>query len=180
MSNHLKRYFAPKSWKIKRKGIKFITKGSPGPHSSGRSMPINIILRDVLNYAENNREVKLILEKRNITIDGIKRKDHSFPVGLFDILSLNDLNEHFRVVLDNKGKIEVIKIAKGESELKLCKITGKNIIQGKIQLNLHDGKNIFVKENSYKVGDSILLNFGKKIVVKDHIRLDKNVQHALE
>ncbi|MBU4143204.1 30S ribosomal protein S4e, partial [Patescibacteria group bacterium] len=85
MSKHLKRYFAPKTWKIKRKGISFITKPSPGTHKISMSMPLNVILRDVLGYANSNREVKFLLGNKDIAVDGIQRKDYRFPVGLFDV-----------------------------------------------------------------------------------------------
>lgn len=175
MSKHLKRYFAPKTWQIKRKGIKFVAKPSPGPHKINLSLPLNVVLRDILGYANNNREVKFLLEKRNVLVDAIRRKDHRFPVGLFDVLSLNELNEHFRVILDKKGKIALVKIGKGESELKLCKITGKSAVKGKIQLNLYDGKNIVAKDNGYRVGDVILVTLGKKNEIKEKIGLEKNV-----
>ena len=175
MSKHLKRYFAPKAWKIKRKGIKFIAKPSPGTHKMGMSLPLNVILRDILGYANSDREVKFILGKRNVAVDGIKRDDCRFPVGLFDVLSLKDLDEHFRVILDKKGKITLIKISKDESNLKLCKITGKSIIKGKTQLNLYDGKNIIVEKDNYKVGDSVLLTLGKKLGIKENIGLEKGI-----
>lgn len=175
MSRHLKRYFAPKTWNIARKGIKYISKPSPGTHKMIRSLPLNVILRDILSYADSNREVKFILEKRNITVDGIRRKDLRFPVGLFDVLSLNDINENFRVVLGKKGKVHLIKIGDAEKALKLCKITGKKMVKGKVQLNLYDGKNILVKEDNYKTGDSVLLALGKKNEIKEKISLDKNV-----
>ena len=160
---------------IKRKGIKFVAKPSPGTHKIGMSLPLNVILRDILGYANSNREVKFILGKRNVTVDGIRRNDYRFPVGLLDVLSLNNLDEHFRVILDKKGKISLIKIGKDESSLKLCKITGKSIVKGKIQLNLYDGKNIVVQKNGYKLGDSILLTLGKKNEIKEKISLDKGV-----
>ena len=174
MSKHLKRYFAPKTWNIKRKGITYITKPSPGTHKIGVSMPLNVILRDILNYAESNREVKFILENRNVEVDGIRRKDYRFPVGLLDVLSLNDTNEHFRIVLDKRGKINLIKIGLEEKGLKMYKITGKKSIKGKIQLNLYDGKNILVKENDYKIGDTLLMTLGKNVVIKEKVSLDKN------
>ena len=175
MSKHLKGYFAPKAWKIKRKGIKFVTKPSPGPHKINVALPLNIILRDILGYANSNREVKYILEKGHVEVDGIRRKDYRFPVGLLDVLSLNDTNEHFRVILDKRGKIDFIKIGQGEKGLKLCKIVGKKLIKGKIQLNLYDGKNILVQENDYKIGDAILVALGKKNEIKEKISLDKDV-----
>ena len=86
MSKHLKSYFAPKSWKVKKKYVKFISKPNPGPHKIDVSMPLNVIMRDVLGYAENQREVKFILENKNVMVDGIRRRDPRFPVGLFDVL----------------------------------------------------------------------------------------------
>ncbi|MAE42848.1 30S ribosomal protein S4e [Candidatus Woesearchaeota archaeon] len=174
MTRHLKRYFAPKTWKIMRKERTYVTKPSPGTHKIALSLPLNVILRDMLNYAATNREVKFIVSNKNITVDGIRKKDCKFPVGLFDVLSLNDTNEHFRVLLDKKGKLDLIKIKKEESAIKLCKITGKKSVKGKLQLNLYDGKNILVEKKDFKVGDTILLVLGKKFEIKEHVKLDKN------
>ena len=139
------------------------------------SLPMVVILRDMLGYANSSREVKYILEKKNVTVDGIRRRDYRFPVGLFDVLSLNDINEHFRVILDKKGKIDLIKIGKEESMLKLCRIKGKCVVKGKVQLNLYGGRNIIVKEDEYKTGDAVLLDLSKKNEIKQKIHLDKNV-----
>lgn len=172
MSKHLKRYFSPRSWKVKRKGIVYITKPSPGPHKIEMALPLNVILRDVLNYATTNREVKFMLANKDITVDGIRRRDPKFPVGLFDVLSLNEIGEHFRIILDKKGSIILIKISKDESSLKLCKIIGKKMIRGKAQLNLYDGKNLLVEKDSYKAGDSVLVGLDKKpLEIKEHIKL---------
>ena len=173
--SHLKRYFSPKTWKIKRKRITFITKPSPGAHKISMSLPLNVILRDILGYANSNREVKFILEKKDVAVDGIRRRNYRFPVGLFDVLSLNDINENFRIILDKRGNISLIKIDGEETKLKLCRIIGKNIIKGKIQLNLYGGKNIFVQENSYKVGDVVLLTLGKKNEIKGKVELGKDI-----
>jgi small subunit ribosomal protein S4e len=173
---HLKRYFTKKTWKIKRKGIKFVTKPSPGTHKISASLPLNVILRDMLDYASTNREVKFILNNKNISVDGVKCTNYRFPVGMFDVLSLNGINEHFRVILDTRGKIDLIKISKEESTVKPCKITGKSMVKGKFQLNLYDGKNIIIKEDKYKIGDTVLLALGKDSAIKEHISLDKNAQ----
>lgn len=174
MSKHLKRYFSPKSWKIKRKGIVYITKPSPGPHRIEMALPLNVILRDVLGYAVTNREVKFMLANKDITVDSIRRRDLKFPVGLFDVLSLNDIGEHFRIILDKKGSIVLIRISKDESGLKLCKIVGKGIMKGKTQLNLYDGRNMLVEKDSYKVGDVVLIGLSKNSGIKDHIKLAKD------
>ena len=175
MSNHLKRFFAPKSWKIKRKGIKFVAKPRPGSHVIGLSMPLNVVVRDMLGYAKDNKEVKYILEKKNVTIDGRIKKDYRFPVGLFDVLSFNDIDESFRVILDRKGKISLVKISREESKLKIYRVIGKSMLKGKkgLQLNLSNGENLFVKNSEIKVGDSVLISLEKNHEIKEQIALDK-------
>jgi len=175
MSNHLKRYFSPKSWKIKRKGIVFITKPSPGTHGIKMALPLNVVLRDILDYAETNREVKFMLRNKDIRVDGRRKRDYSFPLGLFDVLSLNDINEYFRAVLNKKGFISLVRVSKDESNLKLCKIVGKTAVKGKTQLNLNDGRNLTVEKSNFVVGDSLLMDLSAKTAkIKGHIKLAKD------
>ena len=110
VKNHLKRLNAPKRWKIKRKGLKFVTKQMPGPHKMDRSIPLNIVIRDLLKYANTAREVKNILNNKTVLINGVRRKEPKFPVGLFDVMEIKDTGEYFRVVLDKKGKIVLISL----------------------------------------------------------------------
>ena len=102
---HLKRLNAPKSWKIKRKGIKFITRPNPGAHSFSLGMPINIVLREIFEYAKTTKEVKNILNNKEVLINGVRRKDHRFIVGFMDIIAIPGIKAYFRVLLDKKGKL---------------------------------------------------------------------------
>ena len=88
MSGYLKRLAMPKTWRIKRKGTVFITRPNPGPHSMGLSMPLNLIIRDILGYAENKREVRKVLMNNNVMVDGVRRKNHKLPVGLMDTIEI--------------------------------------------------------------------------------------------
>ncbi len=169
---HLKRLAAPKTWKIKRKGPKFISNSLPGPHSLDTGVPLAILLKEILNYANTTKEVKKILNTNEIKIDGKIRKNFRFPVGIFDTIEFTNTKEYFRVVLNEKSKIDLVKIKKEETLLKPCKIIGKTIVKGKLQLNLFDSKNILVDKNSYKVGDSVLLLLPEQKITK-HLKLDK-------
>lgn len=175
MSKHLKAYFAPKSWKIMRKGTKYIAKPSPGTHKIELSMPLSVILRDVLKYATTKREARYILNKKNVLVDNIARADHRFPVGLFDVLSFREIDENFRAVLDKKGRISIIRIGKDESKIKPYKIAGKRKVKGRVQLNFSGGKNIFAEDDKYKVGDSVLLDLEKNGKVIEFLPLNKNM-----
>jgi len=170
--NHVKRLAAPKTWHTKRKGLQFITKPTPGPHGTDSGMSINTLLKEVLNYSSTTRESKKILNAGVVKIDGKSRKDSKFPIGIFDTVEFTGINEHFRIILNKKGKISLVKIAKEESLIKPCKIIGKTMVNGKLQLNLFDGKNLLSDKNNYKVGDSLVLSLPDQKISK-HLKLDK-------
>lgn len=172
VQNHMKRMAAPKTWDIKRKSHNFITKSAPGPHGLARGMPLNTLLKEKLSYANTTREAKKIINTYGIKVDGKSRKDFRFPVGVFDTIGFESTNEYFRVILDKKGKVNVVKIKKDEQLVKPCKIIGKTMVRGKQQLNLYDGKNILVDKGDYKIGDTILVTL-PELKISKHFKLDK-------
>jgi small subunit ribosomal protein S4e len=172
MSRHLKRLAAPKIWQIQRKKFKFVTKPVPGPHGTEAGISLGTLLKETLNYASSNRESRKIINTNEVRIDGKIRKDFRFPVGVFDTIGFSTTNEHFRAIISRKGNMELVKIKKEEAAIKPCKIIGKTMINGKLQLNLFDGNNIPAGRGSYKVGDTILLSVPEKKIEK-HLKLDK-------
>ncbi|MBW2979987.1 30S ribosomal protein S4e [Candidatus Woesearchaeota archaeon] len=174
VKRHLKTLSVPKSWKIKKKESKFILNPNPGPHSKGSGIPLGVFIRNILGYAKNLKEVKFMLNNRNVLVDGIKRSNPKFPVGLFDSVEFTEANECFRMIFDNKGKITSLSIDKPDAKNKPCKVTGKTKVRGKTQLNLYDGNNILVDKDDYKVGDTLLLELPKKSI-KEHIKFGKGV-----
>ncbi len=171
--SHIKRIAAPRSWPIPRKKSKWITKPRPGPHSIDRSMPLSLILKDIIRLAENKREVKKILYEGKILINHIIRKDPKFPVGLMDTISIPSINKYYRILFNYKGQLVLHKINKSESNIKLSKIINKKILRGKkTQINLYDGYNKIVDKDHYKVGDSVLFDLEKNHIV-EHLKLEK-------
>ena len=170
---HLKRLDAPKTWNTKKKGVAFITKPVPGSHSLEEGLSLNTLLKEVFGYSNTTREVKKIINTNEIKIDGKVRKEFRFSVGIFDVIEFVNINENFRVILNRKGKLTLIKIKEEETSLKPCKIIGKTAVKGNLQLNLYDGKNIFVEKDSYKVGDTVLISLPEQKINK-HLKLDKN------
>ena len=156
--DHLKRLAAPRTWNIQRKGIPFITKSLAGTHSLDNGMPISVLIKETLKYASTTKEVKKILNTNEIKIDGKRRKNFRFSVGLFDTIEFTNINEHYRVILNKKGTLALIKINKNESSIKPCKIIGITMLRGRMQLNLYDGRNILIDKGPYKVGDTLLLS----------------------
>ncbi len=169
---HLKRFAAPKTWHVNRKKIKFITKPAPGPHSLQNGIALGALLKEILKYASTTKEAKKMMHTDEIKVDGKARKDFRFPVGIFDILEFSKTGERFRVILDKNGKIGVLKISNEEAAVKPCKIIGKKMVKGHVQLNLHDGKNITVDKDNYKVGDTVILKLPGQELSK-HIKMGK-------
>lgn len=144
-SKHLKRLNAPKTYPIPRKAATFTVRPHPGPHPAERSIPISVVLREVLAYAKNLSEAKTLLRKRKIMVDQRVITDYKFPIGLMDVISIKTIHEHYRV-LPFQGKMVLHEIPKEESDSKILAITGKKIVKGgKIQLNLEDGRNILIE-----------------------------------
>ena len=171
---HLKRLVAPKSWKIKRKGIVFVTRPKPGMHSKKNSISLNLVLRDMLKYAKTTRDVKVILSKGDVLVDGKQRKDHRFSVGVMDLIEIPKIKDCFRVLLNKKGNISLVKLKPDEAKIKLCKVVGKTIIKkGKMQVNLNDGKNILVDKNDYKTGDTLVVEVPEH-KIKEHLKFEKS------
>ncbi len=162
MGKHQKRIAAPRSWRIERKTSYWTVKPRPGPHPGDRSMPLLLIVRDMLNLADNTKETKRILNEGNVMVNGRVRKDHKFPVGIFDILSIPLVNANYMVLLDKKGKLSLVKMTKKAASEKLCRVNGKRMLkEGKIQLNLHDGRNILPGEElaeKIKTHDSLMIS----------------------
>ncbi len=169
---HLKRFSIPRAWLMSRKREKFAISPSPGPHTRTDCIPLRVILRDLLGYADSAREARSILSQGKVLVDKRPRRDSGFPVGLMDVIEIPDTRDYFRMVAGTKG-LELEKIGKTEAFWKICKIRAKTTLKGGIQqLNLHDGRNLLIKKDTYKVGDSIMLSLPEQKILK-HYRLEK-------
>lgn len=169
--DHMKRLASPKTWKIKKKGIRFVTRAHPGAHTLDAGIPLNVLLRDILGYAKTTKEVKNILSNKEVLVDGKRRKDHKFLVGLMDSVSLPEIKQNFRILFDRKGKLAAIPIKDEEAKTKLCKIKGKSFVRKKIQINLHDSRNILLDKDDYKMGDSLMIEVTSQ-KIKEHLKLE--------
>jgi len=163
MSKHMKRLNAPRSLRLRRKQATWTVKASPGPHPIDKSIPLTLVARDYLGLCDTYNEAKNLISNGEILVDDKKVKDHKFPVGLMDVISIPKLKKSYRVLYDNKGKLTLVGISEEESKWKLCRIEDKTIIKkGLVQLNLHDGYNKIVKKDEYKTGDVLKISFKDK------------------
>jgi len=165
-NSHLKRHAAPTAWPIKRKNITFIAKPKPGSHKVKYVTPLVVVLRDVLNYAETSKEVKLIVHNSEVLVNGKQVKDVKFPVGMFDVLEIKKTAEKYVVLFDTFGKLKLV-AAKDDSIY--LKVAGKTQVSGgKYQLNFMNGFNVLATDKevkSVKVNDTVVFDFIKKKIV---------------
>lgn len=168
---HLKRYKAPEHWPIHPKEDTWTVKPSPGSHAIEDSLPLLLVVRDILDLADTAREAKMIINQGAILVDGTVRKDYKFPVGFMDVIQIPKTGKTYRVLPDEKGRLVLHPISEENQNFKLCRIQNKTTIRGgKQQLNLHDGRNCLV-EGEYRAGDVVVLQVPKQEVTQ-HLKLE--------
>lgn len=172
--HHIKRINAPQSWNIIRKGGTFwTTKQRPGAHSIGKSMPLITIIKDILKYADNSREAVKIIKAGQVLVDNRVVKDPKFAVGFMDVIYIPDTKDCYRVLYDKKARLLFHKIDGKEHGFKLCRVVGKSMIAGgKLQLNLHDGRNQRIDSGDYKIGDVIKMGLPEQ-KIEEHFKLEE-------
>lgn len=149
---HLKRKKIPKTWPVARKGTKYLVRPS---HGLKKSIPLLIILRELMGIAKNRKEAKKILNLKKVKVNGGVVKEEKFPLSLFDNLNLG--GENFKIIFKNK-KFDLVKVNEKEADEKISKVINKKILKkGRMQINLSDGRNYLIKEK-VKTGDSVVID----------------------
>lgn len=173
---HVARLSSPKNWKIPKKSTKWIVRPSPGPHPLNRCLPISIIIRDKLGYAETMKEVKKILNNGDVFVNHKVVRNLKYPVGIMDAINIKKFDESYLLLINEKGYLSLSKVKHGSDNARPLKIKNKTHIKsGKVQLNFYDGTNMVLpdrKQDKYSVGDSLLIDMKQKKIIR-HLRLEK-------
>lgn len=173
MSKHLKRLAAPRVLRVPRKERVLTIRAAPGPHPFEQAIPLGLLVRDYLKLCDTYKEARKIISNGDILVDGVKRKNHKFPCGMMDVVSIPKMRRNVRILYNRNGKLTLVPISESDAEWKLCRIQNKTILKGKkIQLNLHDGKNKLIEKDEYKTGDVLKIMF-KENKIDDIYKFDK-------
>lgn len=163
--NRLKRLSAPRSWDIPRKARRFATKPSPGPYSLEGSYSLGVAMRDLLSLVLNTKEAERVLNRSQILVDGVPRRDAAFPVGLFNVIQVPKEGTAFRLIPSPDG-LSARSVSGDQAGLKLCRIRSKTKVEGgHIQYGFHDGRTLLNDSLSLSPGDSVLLKVPDQSVV---------------
>ncbi len=173
VKRHLARLSTPRTWPVERKVDVWIVRPNCGAHKMKNCLPIAVVLREILKHASTSREVKQILNDKNVIINGKVKKDPKTQIGFMDVLELPKIKKKYRMIFDKKGKLVLKEANAQESEIVIANIIGKKTIKNKkTQLNLNDGTNLLADKSQYKLGDSLVLTIPDR-KVKMHLKLEK-------
>jgi len=168
MGNHQKRLSVPNSWPVERKEETFTVKAGAGPHGEA-GVPLVILLRDVLGYADSKKEARYALNQGSVLVNGDAATDHRRPIGMFDILAFTQREEYYRVFPDEGGRLALTPIDADDAESRLGKVAGKTTVPGgDVQLALHDGTTLQVSADeagTYATKDSLVVDNETKEIV---------------
>ena len=93
--------------------------------------------------------------------------DYKYPVGLMDVVTVVKAKQSYRMLVDYKAKLKLVQIEDIEKDWKLARIDNKTVIsKGKVQINLHDGRNLLLPKDQYKTGDVLKIELPTQKVVK--------------
>lgn len=157
-TKHLKRIAASPAIPIhnRKEGV-WLLKALPGTHKKSATLPILVLIREVLGLAKDAREAKKILAARSVEVDGRVRTDPKFGVGLMDVVGFPSAGLYYRIIVDQKSRLIPLEISKEEANKKIEKVLDKHTFKAKIVLRFHDGKNV-MSNDAVKVGDSVIVS----------------------
>ncbi|MEN9626100.1 MAG: hypothetical protein RL557_428 [archaeon] len=160
---HINRKNIGKFWPVPRTGTKYVAVSTHNQHTS---IPLVVVMRDILKLIKNRKELKKLLSEKQVFINGENVRETHYPLSLFDVISLPTVKKHYRAVLSEHRKMKFEEISEKEAEKKVLKVIGKKMLKGKIiQINFLNGRNALLKD-SISVDDSVLYNFKQKKIEK--------------
>ena len=157
-SAHTKRISLGRNLKVEdRKGTVWLTTSKPGPHAKNSSMPLSMLLRDEVCVCSDLKEVKKLLNRGGVLIDGKAVKDYRRTIGIMDIISIPSMKKAYRMQIIC-SQLRAKEITEQQAKAKLCKVISKRTDSGaKITLTLHDGRNL-IADNKVKTGSTLKMS----------------------
>jgi small subunit ribosomal protein S4e len=93
-----------------------------------------------------------------------------------DVVEIKSSDERFRLLPKRRGGFRLVEISEKEKSVKLCRVESKTMIPGgKLQIALHDGRNILLPEGAkpsdYKPLDTLKISIPDQKIISS-ISLD--------
>ena len=152
---HQKRLSAPKHYPIERKKEKYVAT-IKGSRDADSAIPAGLFLRDVLEYAETEKEAKEIIRNGDLLRNGEPVGDIQEGVGVLDLIEIPETEEMFRVI-KNGDNLDFVPVDSGKP---VGKVVGKTEEGERFVYRLHNGENYSTKdefdtENTLVFGEGV-------------------------
>ena len=152
---HQKRLPAPKHYPIQRKQNTYVST-IKGSRSSEDAVPAVLVLRDVLEYAETEKEAKEIVRNGDLLRNSETIRDIKEGIGVLDVIEIPKTEEAYRVI--RKGKyLSFVDV--DDSDKVAGKVVGKDIEGEEFVYRLHNGENYRTKDE-FSTGSTLVFNGG--------------------
>jgi len=159
---YLPRAKATKKLPVPRKGTKYLARARSHVNDA---VTVVVALRDMLGLAHTAKEVKGMIHRKQLRINGKDVKDYRDSVKLFNILQAD---KPYMLTLTSNGRF---KLEETKAKERIARVNNKKLLAGKqIQLNLHDGSNILTKDK-INTHDTVYLDEAGKL--KKHVAFEK-------
>ncbi|EQB62031.1 40s ribosomal protein s4 [Vairimorpha apis BRL 01] len=158
---------APDSWKLNKKEGTYAIRPLSGPHKKNECIPLAYVLEKFLGYANNRKEIQIILKNNNIKINGKIITRRKFPVGFGDVISIEKTSENFRVFFDVTGKFQFHNIDQEEALFKIARVTNKKIMYGDVPyIFTNDGACFKYCDPSININDTVKIDLKSRKVIE--------------
>jgi len=152
---HQKRLPSPKHYPIQRKQNTYVST-IKGSRSSENAVPTVLVLRDILEYAETEKEAKQIVKNGDLLRNEEAVRDIKEGIGVLDVIEIPETEEVYRVI--RKGKyLEFVDVE--DSEKSAGKVVGKSVEGEDYVYRLHNGENYRTKDE-FSTGSTLVFNGG--------------------
>lgn len=162
---HQKRLSAPKHYPIERKDEKYVAT-IKGSRDADSAIPAGLFLRDVVEYAETEKEAKEIIRNGDLLRNGEPVGDIQEGVGVLDLIEIPQTEEKFRVI-KNRDNLDFVPVESGEH---VAKVVGKTEQGDRFVYRLHNGENYSTKDD-FETGSTLV--FGDGV---EEVKLEEEAQ----
>jgi small subunit ribosomal protein S4e len=160
--NHLKARAAPRTWNIPRKDAVFVVRPNPGSQGMETTLPLGLLLRQ-LGVGTTKKEINHLLKSTPTTVNGVRRWDYRFGVGLMDTVTIGDTA--VVLTMDEQGRLAPKTIDAKSAAQKQAQVRGIAPVRGgKLQLALTDGRTTLIGEKDaakYPRGATVVVSVPK-------------------
>ena len=151
---HQKRLSAPKHYPIERKKEKYVST-IKGSRDADSAIPAGLFLRDVLEYAETEKEAKEIIKNGDLLRNGEPVRDIQDGVGVLDLVEIPETEEIFRIIR-NGDNLDFVPVDSGKP---VGKVVDKHEEGERFVYRLHTGENYSTKDE-FDTGNTLVFGDG--------------------